>query len=155
MWRAAVAGTSTRLVVTEKMPDNLARLGLISQLFPDARAIVMQRDAMDTLLSCWQQAFGPAHAWTSTWDGLAAMAAANARLTARWVAAPPLPLHVLRYEEYVATPEAQLRALVEFAGLQADTVMVPSESVARTVKTASILQVRERIHTGSVGRWRR
>lgn len=155
MWRGAVAGTSTRLVVTEKMPDNLARLGLIAQLFPDARAVVMQRDPMDTLLSCWQQAFGPAHAWTSTWDGLVAMAAANARLTARWIEAPPVPIHVLRYEDYVATPDVQLRALVAFAGLPADASMVPSEQVARTVKTASILQVRERVHGASVGRWRR
>ncbi|GDX79565.1 hypothetical protein LBMAG42_13760 [Deltaproteobacteria bacterium] len=155
MWRTAVAGTSTRLVVTEKLPDNLFRLGLAAQLFPDARAVVMQRDPMDTLLSCWQQAFGPAHAWTSTWDGLAAMAAANARLTARWIAAPPVPIHVLRYEDYVATPDEQLRALVVFAGLSAEQAMIPSEQVARTVKTASILQVRERVHTGSVGRWRR
>lgn len=155
MWRTAVVGTSTRLVVTEKMPDNLFRLGLVAQLFPDARAVVMRRDPMDTLLSCWQQAFGPAHAWTSTWDGLAAMAEASARLTARWIADPPVPLHVLRYEDYVAAPQASLAALVAFAGLPPTDAMVPSEHVARTVKTASILQVRERVHTGSVGRWRR
>ena len=154
MWRAA-AGGADAVVVTDKMPDNLFRLGLAAQLFPDARAVIMQRDPKDTLLSCWQQAFGPAHAWTSTWEGLAAMAAANARVTARWLEEAPMPLCVVRYEDLVRSPDTELRDIVAFAGLPWDERVLAPEKVQRVVRTASILQVREKMHTGSVGRWRR
>ncbi len=154
MWRAA-AGGGAASVVTDKMPDNLFRLGLAAQLLPDARAVIMQRDPMDTLLSCWQQAFGPAHAWTSTWEGLAAMAAASARVTARWLEEAPMPLCVVRYEDLVSAPETELREIAAFAGLPWDARVLAPEKVERVVRTASILQVREKMHTGSVGRWRR
>ncbi len=155
MWRTAVAGASTAAVVTDKLPDNLFRLGLAAQLFPDGRAILMRRDPMDTLLSCWQQGFGPVHAWTSTWAGLAAMAVASERVAQRWLAEAPMPILAIRYEDYVAQPEREMRRILSFCGLEWDAGVLAPERVQRTVRTASILQVRQPVHAGSVGRWRR
>lgn len=155
LWRTAVAGASTAAVVTDKLPDNLFRLGLAAQLFQDSMAILIRRDPMDTLLSCWQQAFGPVHAWTSTWAGLAAMAVASERMTQRWLAEAPMPICVVAYEDYVSNPEQEMRQILSFCGLEWDAAVLAPERVQRTVRTASILEVRQPVHTGSVGRWRR
>lgn len=152
-WRDAVGGD--RPVVTDKMPDNLLRLGLASQLFPDARAIWMRRGLLDTLLSCWQQAFGPAYAWAGDWDGLAAQALAHERVGRRWLATVPMPICVVAYEDLVRTPARELSEILAFLDLPWDDGVTAPEAVARTVATASILQVRAAIHTGSIGRWRR
>lgn len=155
MWRTAVAPRAHAVVVTDKMPDNLHLLGLAAQLFPDARAVWLRRDPMDTLLSCWQQAFGPGHAWTASWEGLAAMAEGCERIGQRWLDDPPMPIHVVRYEALVTDHERTLRELLTFAGLSWHAAVCAPEQVDRVVRTASILQVRERVHAGSVGRWHR
>lgn len=153
-WRAAV-GSAGHVVVTDKMPENLLRLGLAAQLFPDARAVWVRRGLLDTLLSCWQQPFGPAYGWTGSWEGLAAQAEAYEALGRAWVERAPLPVFTLRYEALVRAPEPTLRALVDHLGLPWDPDVAHPEAVDRVVRTASIHQVRAPIHAGGIGRWRR
>ena len=153
VWRDAVGGT--RAVVIDKMPENLFRLGFASQLFPDAVAIWMRRGLMDTLLSCWQQAFGPGQAWAGTFEGLAAQAMAYEIVGRRWLEAAPMPMCVITYEELVREPARELADILTTLGLPWDDAVLAPERVERTVRTASILQVRQSIHTGSIGRWRR
>lgn len=155
LWYNAVAPRPNAAVVTDKLPDNLFRLGLAGQLFHGARAVWLRRHPLDALLSCWQQAFGPVHAWTASWDTLAEMAAAVDRVGAHWRASPPMPLLELRYEDLVTRPEDALRRVTTHAGLPWHDALLAPERVDRVVRTASILQVREPIHAGSVGRWHR
>ncbi len=142
-------------VLTDKLPSNLFRLGLAAQLLPDASAIWLRRGLMDTLLSCWQQSFGPQHPWTSTWEGLAAMAAATEIVGERWLEDAPMPICVVRYEELVSSPETEARDILNFLGLPWDPAVLAPEAVERPIATASRLQVREPINPRSVGRWRR
>jgi hypothetical protein len=44
--------------------------------------------------------------------------------------------------------------MVEFLGLEWDPDCLDFQGTARAVTTASQWQVRQRIHSGSVGRWR-
>lgn len=50
--------------ITDKMPDNFRRLGLIKLLFPKAKIIHCRRNPVDTCLSCYQQLFTQGQGWS-------------------------------------------------------------------------------------------
>lgn len=138
---------------TDKMPANTLNLGLARMLFPRATVIHIRRDPRDTLLSCWQQFFNPAYAWTWSLDGLAAYAAAHERLMAHWWTC--VPMIELEYEDLVSAPEEVIPQVLELCGLAWDPACLHPERNRRRVATASYEQVRHPIGPGSIGRWRR
>ena len=50
--------------------------------------------------------------------------------------------------------EGQSRRLIDFLGLEWDPVCLQFHSTRRVVRTASQVQVRQPIHSRSVGRWK-
>jgi len=60
----------------------------------------------------------------------------------------------VRYEELVAEPEKWTRRVLEFCELDWNERCLASEENDRQVFTASALQVREKIHTRAVARWK-
>ena len=66
------------------------------------------------------------------------------------------PLHRLRYEDLVATPEDQLRAVTSFLSLDWDDSMLDYRQQAGTdtSNTPSYQQVSQPLHSRSIGRWR-
>ena len=58
------------------------------------------------------------------------------------------------YEELVADQEAWTRRILEFIGLPWDPRCLTFQSTERTVVTASYWQVRQKIFSSSIGRWR-
>ena len=68
-----------------------------------------------------------------------------------------LPLEILdvQYEELVADQEGVSRAIVEFCGLDWDPRCLDFQHNDRPVSTASLFQVRRKMYTTSIGRWRR
>ena len=70
----------------------------------------------------------------------------------------PLNLHVVRYEDLVADPEAAVRPFLAFLGLPWDEAMLDHQQTARGrgyVASASYSQVTEPIYARASGRWRR
>jgi len=140
--------------VVDKMPDNLRLLGLIAILWPSARVIVCCRDLRDVALSCWQTGFTQ-NPWNNDWDHLAQRFADHQRILNHWRRTRPLEWLDVSYEELVHDPEANARRMVEFVGLPWDPACLEFHSMRRVVRTASLVQVRQPIHSNSVGRWRR
>jgi hypothetical protein len=58
------------------------------------------------------------------------------------------------YEDMVADQEAMSRRLLAFVGLDWEDACLDFHKNERAVQTASIRQVREKIYTRSVERWR-
>jgi Flp pilus assembly protein TadD len=147
------AGGAARVV--DKMPFNFLHLGLIATLFPQARLIHCVRDPIDTCLSCYFHNFGEPHGFTLDLAHLGAYYREYQRLMAHWRAVLPLPIFELRYEELTAEPEAVCRRLVEFCGLAWDERCLRFHETDRPVRTPSMVQVRQPIYRGAVGRWKR
>ena len=76
------------------------------------------------------------------------------RLIKHWKAALPIPLIEVAYEEMVADFEPQARRLIEAVGLPWDPACLDFHSLKRTIRTASLGQVRKPIYSQSVGRWK-
>lgn len=140
--------------VTDKMPHNFDKLGLISLLFPRARIIHCRRDPIDTCLSCFMHEFHEKHTYNCDLVSLGLYYREYERLMAHWHAALPTALFELRYEDLVADQQAMSRALIEFCGLPWDDRCLAFHKADRSVQTPSAWQVRQPIYTRSVERWR-
>jgi hypothetical protein len=140
-------------VLTDKMPPNFLFLGLIWQLFPNARIVHCIRNPMDTALSCFFQDFSaPLFDFCHNIEHLGAYYAQYVRLMRHWHDTLELPIFDLVYEELVAEPEAIGKQLFDFAGLVWKSEYLDLSAVDRVVNTASHEQVRKNINKLSVKR---
>lgn len=141
--------------VVDKAPVNSDFLGLIHLAFPNARFIYVRRDPVDTCLSCYFQEFANMAPFTLDMSDLAHYYRGHHRLIAHWRSAlPPGALLEVPYAELVADQETWSRRVLEFIGLEWDPRCLEFHKTERPVMTASNWQVRQKVYSSSVGRWR-
>jgi tetratricopeptide (TPR) repeat protein len=141
--------------VIDKAPVNADYLGLVHSVFPNARLIYLRRDPIDTCLSCYFQQFPPAMSFTMDLADLAAYYREHHRLVAHWRAVLPAEAFLdVPYAELVAGQEKWTRRILEFLGLPWDERCLSFYQTVRPVSTASAWQVRQKIYSSSVERWR-
>jgi tetratricopeptide (TPR) repeat protein len=147
------AGEALRVV--DKATINSDFVGVIHSVFPNARFIYMQRDAIDTCVSCYFQKFALSLNFTMDLSDLADYYRQHHRLMAHWRAVlPPGTLLDLRYEELVANQEGYTRKILDFLDLEWDGLVLEFHNTKRAVVTNSFWQVRQKIYKNSVQRWR-
>ncbi|MCB1340426.1 MAG: sulfotransferase [Pseudooceanicola sp.] len=138
----------------DKMPANHAHLGLLLSAFPEARAVDMLRDPRDVAASMWMQRFAAGGmAYASSMRHIGEVANIYRRHMARWTAMFPDRILTLRYEDLVRDLEGSTHRLAEFCGIDWTPAMLTPEANTATVRTASLGQVREKVHTRSIGKW--
>jgi Flp pilus assembly protein TadD len=141
--------------VTDKMPGNLPFAGMIHLALPRARIIMVQRDPVDTCLSCFSKHFTGALSYTYDLGELGRFAHAYAELQDHWRSVLPAErVLTVRYEDVVGDVEAEARRLIAFCGLPWEPGCLQFHRTERAVRTASTTQVRRPIYKSSVGRWR-
>jgi hypothetical protein len=140
--------------ITDKMPSNFMHLGFISLMFPNARIIHCTRDPLDTCLSCYFQNFTGEHPYAYSLTSLGKFYRMYEKLMEHWSKVIPNPIFELSYEKVVVNPEQEIRSMVDFCGLEWDDKCLDFHQTKRTVATASHSQVRQKIYTSSVGKWR-
>lgn len=144
------------LRVVDKAPFNSDILGLIHRLLPNARFIYMRRDPIDTCLSCYFQDFATMASFTLDLSDLGHYYREHLRLMSHWHSALPAgTLLEVPYAELVADQEAWSRKVVNFIGLEWDPRCLDFHKSEGPVLTASSWQVRQRIYTSSVERWKK
>jgi tetratricopeptide (TPR) repeat protein len=146
------SGTASRIV--DKAPVNSDFLGLIYSVFPNARVIYMQRDPIDTCLSCYFQQFLMGMNFTLDLSDLVHYYREHQRILAHWrTVLPPGFILDVPYEELVADQETWSRKMLDFIGLEWDPRVLEFHTNERQVTTASAWQVRQKIYQSSVARW--
>jgi len=139
--------------VTDKRPDNVLHLAVIRAMFPAARIIHTRRELRDNCLSVWFQQLGAPLSYATDLADTAHYYRLQQRLVARWHELFGENIFTVDYDELVRDPEPVLRALLEFLGLPWDEACLEFQRARSQVKTASLWQVREPLHTRSSGRW--
>ncbi len=139
--------------VVDKMPENTLYLGWIATLFPKATLIHCRRDARDVALSCWLTNFSLLR-WACDPGHIASRILESRRVMDHWRRVLPIPVLDVEYEAMVAEPERVSKELVSWCGLEWDAACLEFHKTRRPVRTASVTQVRQPIHRGSVGRWK-
>lgn len=136
------------------MPTNFRSLGLIAQLFPNARIIHARRDGY--LRSCYMQNFhGSGNAFIYSLEWLGHYYQLYRKLMDHWRAILPAPILEIDYEALVADQAKESRRMVEFLGLEWDKACLDFHTAERAAVTASLTQVRQPIYRSSIGPWRR
>jgi tetratricopeptide (TPR) repeat protein len=147
--------TNARLIV-DKMPVNFLYAGLIHAALPHARIIHLQRHPIDTCLSIYFQNFYNIGPYATDLPAMAHYYSEYSRIMAHWRAVlPPATLLEVPYEALVSDPEPWTRRMLDFVGVPWNSRCLEFHDVERSVITASRWQVRQKIHTQSIARWRR
>ncbi|RYG97982.1 MAG: hypothetical protein EON58_08440 [Alphaproteobacteria bacterium] len=71
-----------------------------------------------------------------------------------WQSTLALPVHELQYEQLATSIESESRKLIEFIDLPWDPACLDFHLSTRGVQTPSRWQVRQPVHSRSLGRWR-
>lgn len=142
-------------IVTDKRPDNFLYLHLVRAMFPRARIVHTLREPLDVCVSICFQRLGGNLAYATDPGDTAHYLRQHDRLMAHWRSLFGDNLHTVDYDALVAEPEPVLRQLVAFLDIEWDPTMLDFAAADHHVKTASLWQVREGLHTDSSGRWRR
>ncbi len=140
--------------VTDKRPDNFLRVGLIRAIFPTAKIIHTRRNIRDNCLSVYFQQFGRATSYANDLRHIAHYYSQQERLFSHWKECFSNAVYVVNYEELIESPERVLRGVLESLGLEWDPGVLDFRSSSGLVRTYSVWQVREGLHSRSKDRWR-
>ena len=141
--------------ITDKMPGNFHHIGLIKLILPNAKIIHVSRDPLDTCVSCFTRLF--AHGQTNTYDltELGHSYKCYKNLMDHWrTILPPGSFYDLRYENLVDNTEEEARKLIDYCGLEWDPACLEFYKNKRSIRTASVTQVRQPIYKTSKQRWK-
>jgi hypothetical protein len=142
--------------VVDKMLGNFRYVGLIHLAMPNARIIHVQRDPIDTCLSCFQTLFDAmTMPFTYELAELGRFYRQYDQLMASWIATlPPGVMLSVKYESLVRNFELTTRNIISYCGLEWEDGCLSFYESEHAVRTASALQVRQPLYTSSVRRWR-
>jgi tetratricopeptide (TPR) repeat protein len=155
LWTQMRLGGAEDGAYVDKNPLNFRYLDLLFALLPTAKVLHVMRDSRDTCLSCYFQLFQhPDLAFSNALDGLVAFYAGYQRIMAHWETIYGDRIHRVRYEDLVRNSDRELASALGFIGMEWDDAMTQGMEKGRVVRTASVYQARQPIHSRSLARWR-
>ena len=137
--------------VVDKFLNNVMLLGLVRILFPSAPILLMQREPLDNALSMYQRLFTQGQLYCYDREELAIYMNHYALLCDFW--AEHYSFYTVRYEALVSNIKEGIQYLVDSCGLTFQDNLLRFYESKRSVRTASLYQVRQPIYTKSVLKW--
>jgi len=144
--------TENRMYIDKEL-HNLIYVGLMALLFPGARFIHMNRAPMDIFLSCYKNSIPGVQATTSLVH-LAEYYVYIKKLVGCWIKVFGDRIFIMDYQELVEDPELHVRRVTEYLGIEFQPEMLAFHERKNIVRTVSVDQVRKKIYTTSVEKWR-
>ena len=139
--------------ITDKMPSNTYYAGLIHMALPNAKIILCRRDPMAVCLSIYKLYFSGPQPFAYDMEELAHQYLLQQELMDHWREAIPDQVYDLQYETLVENQEEESKKLFQFLGLDWQEQCLEFYKSKRSVKTASLVQVRNPIYTSSLKPW--
>ncbi len=142
----------------DKMPLNFLYIGFILRALPAAKVVILRRNPLDTVLSNYRQLFAIHFSYYNYHYDLMDTAFYFLQfdaLLAHWQKLFGARIYELHYENLIADPEMETRALLDYLNLPWDPACLDFHSNPSAVATASTMQVREPIYSAAVARWKK
>jgi tetratricopeptide (TPR) repeat protein len=150
---APASGDALRVV--DKMPSNFLYAGQIHLMLPRARIIHCRRDPVDTCFSCYSKLFTTGQEFSYDLVELGRYHRNYAALMAHWRSVLPRECFIeVDYEALVGDLDSEARRLIDFCGLPWDESCLRFHEGVRTIRSASMNQVRRPLYATSIGRWK-
>ncbi|HEY5647086.1 MAG TPA: sulfotransferase, partial [Pseudomonadales bacterium] len=139
----------------DKLPYNFLYCGYLLAALPNARIIHLTRDPLDTCYAVYKTLFFNAYAFSYDLEELASYYLSYRRHMAHWHQVLPGRILDVSYESLVREPEAEVRRLLDWCELPWEPSVLEFHRQEAPSMTASAMQVRQPVHTDSIGSWRR
>jgi hypothetical protein len=154
--RAAQLGLldSGRPFFTDKLPLNETFLPFIHLLFPEAKFVHLIRHPLDIGVSVMSNYLTHGFYCGFALDSFAHHYLAIHDLVGHYRKQVDLPYYALRYETFVADQEKETRKLLDFLSLPFEETTLAFHENQRHARTASYVQVKQKLYGGSVHRYR-
>lgn len=143
--------------IVDKLPHNFENIGLIKFLFPNARIISVRRDPRDIALSNYFTNYHAKHdgmgfAYDLTHIG--EQLADHNLIMHHWQQVFPNQILEVHYEQVINDLEGSARKMLDYIGVEWQPEVLKFNELERSVKTASVWQVRQPLYKTSKARWR-
>jgi hypothetical protein len=143
-------------VITDKLPLNFLYIGFILTAFPEAKIVHLKRDARATCWSNYNFIFSsPVYGFSNNIDDLTGFYGLYTDLMDFWHQLFPGKIYDMCYEELTINQEEETRKLLQYCELDWDENCLSFHKNKRTVNTASLIQVREKMYQGSSEAWKK
>ena len=138
---------------TDKQPANFLNVGFIGQALPQAKILHMVRDPVETCFSNLRELFSEINPHSYDQQQMAEYFLQYRRLMAHWHAVLPGRILDVDYARLTADPEATMREVAAFCGVDYVDGMRSTAASDRAVATASSIQVREGVTRRKRPKW--
>jgi tetratricopeptide (TPR) repeat protein len=152
--RAGVQRRTAKPFFIDKLPNNWLFVPFIQLILPNAKIIDARRHPLGCCFSNFRQHFARGQAFTYSLQDVGHYYADYVRLMAHVDAVLPGRVHRVTYERMVDDTEAEVRALLEYCGLEFEPACLEFYKTERAVRTASSEQVRQPIYRDATDEWR-
>lgn len=152
--RAGLHRKTDKPFFIDKLPHNWSNILFIRRILPQARFIDIRRNAMDCCFSNFTQSFSSAHASSFALTDIGQCYVDYVRLMDHLDRIAPGLVHHLSYERLVEDAEPNLRATLDYLGLDWDPALLDFHRLDRVVRTPSSEQVRRPLNRDGMDVWR-
>jgi len=143
-------------IITNKTPENFKYIGLIFSIFPNAKIIHLKRDPRAICWSIYKSNWGgKGYRFSYNMDDLVKYYSLYSKLMDFWHKKFPGKIYDICYEDLTTNQEEETKKLLEYCELDWDENCLNFHKNKRAVKTASSLQVRQKMYQGSSKAWKK
>ena len=151
--RTAVQRRTGRPFFIDKLPNNWMFAPFIHMVLPNAKIVDARRHPLGCCMSNFRQHFARGQDFTYDLGDLGHYYSQYVRLMARMDELLPGRVHRVIYERMVDNTEAEVRALLDYCGLEFEPACLEFYKTERAVRTPSAEQVRRPIYREATGEW--
>jgi tetratricopeptide (TPR) repeat protein len=142
-------GTSGLIV--DKTLTQSHMMGLLLHALPEAKVLWLRRDPQDVALSCFRNFFTSAIPWSWSFVDIGRFFHIEDRLYTHWQNEFPDRILTVPYEQLARDPETWIARILGHVGLAMEPQVLRFHETKRSVRTASVQQVRAPISTDRIG----
>ncbi len=146
--------SSSKFLITDKMPQNFRYIGLLAAVFPEAKFIHVKRNPAAVCWANYKQYFVSKNlGYCYALDDVVSYHKLYVNLMKFWTDTLKNRIYDLDYESLTINQEDETRQLINHLDLDWDRKCLSPQNNKRRVATASNLQVREKLYQGSSQQW--
>jgi tetratricopeptide (TPR) repeat protein len=153
--RTSVQRRTAKPFFIDKLPNNWLYVPFIKLVLPNAKIIDARRHPLGCCFSNYRQHFARGQAFTYDLTDVGNYYADYVRLMAHVDTVLPGKVHRVIYERMVDETETEIRALLDYCGLEFESACLDFHETQRAVRTASSEQVRQPIYRDATEEWQR
>ena len=140
-------------LITDKSLYNWRFAGLIMHCFPGAKIIHSYRNPLDNMLSIFKAFFPLGNEYAFDLESIFKVYQLQAQCMNHYKKRHPNQFINSCYEELVSNPQASIKKLINYLGIEWSDDFLRPEQSNRKVSTTSSVEVRQPIHSKSIKKW--